>query len=60
MSCTAWVGRAAAHPQVTQVLAAGEMSESYARTICGWTGKLPQDCRTPTRSCSPRPGLDRS
>jgi Domain of unknown function (DUF222) len=26
-------------------LAAGEMSESYARTLCGWTGKLPEDCR---------------
>ncbi len=45
MACTAWVGRAAAHPQVAQVLAAGEMSESYARTVCGWTGKLPQECR---------------
>ena len=42
---TAWVGRAAAHPQVAAVLAAGEMSESYARAICGWTDKLPQDCR---------------
>ncbi len=27
------------------MLAAGEMSESYARAICGWTDKLPQDCR---------------
>jgi len=27
------------------VLAAGEMSESYARTICQWTDKLPEDCR---------------
>ena len=27
------------------MLAAGEMSESYARTICGWTDKLPEDCR---------------
>ena len=42
---TAWVRRAAAHPQVAQVLAAGEMSESYARAICGWTDKLPEDCR---------------
>jgi hypothetical protein len=38
---TAWVRRAAGHPQVAQVLAAGEMSESYARAICGWTDKLP-------------------
>ncbi len=42
---TAWVRRAAAHPRVAQVLAAGEMSESYARAICGWTDKLPEDCR---------------
>src|ERR1700726_4345843 len=31
---TAWVRRAAAHPQVAAALAAGEMSESVARTIC--------------------------
>ena len=45
MAYTAWVRRAAAHPEVAAVLAAGEMSESFARTICGWTGKLPEDCR---------------
>ena len=42
---TAWVRRAAAHPLVAAALAAGEMSKSYARAICGWTGKLPEDCR---------------
>ena len=42
---TAWVRRAAAHPQVAAALAAGEMSESFARTICAWTDKLPEDCR---------------
>ena len=42
---TAWVRRAAAHPGVMAALAAGEMSESYARAICAWTGKLPQDCQ---------------
>ena len=42
---TAWVRRAAAHPEVAAALAAGEMSESYARTICQWTDKLPEDCR---------------
>ena len=57
VSYTAWVRRAAAHPQVAEALAAGEMSESYARTICGWTDKLPGTAaRTPTRSCSARPG----
>src|SRR5277367_7044211 len=45
VSYTAWVRRAAAHPQVADTLAAGEMSESYARAICGWTDKLPEDCR---------------
>jgi hypothetical protein len=42
---TAWVRRAAAHPQIVQALAKGEMSESFARTICQWTDKLPEDCR---------------
>ena len=42
---TAWVRRAAAHPQVAAALAAGEVSESVARTICGWTDKLPEDCQ---------------
>ena len=42
---TAWVRRAAAHPQVAAALAAGEVSESVARTICGWTDKLPPDCQ---------------
>ena len=41
----AWVRRAAEHPQVAAALAAGEMSESFARTICSWTGKLPEDSR---------------
>ena len=42
---TAWARRAAAHPEVATMLAAGEMSESYARTICTWTDRLPEDCR---------------
>ena len=42
---TAWVRRARAHPRIMAVLAAGEMSEPYARTLCGWTGKLPEECR---------------
>jgi hypothetical protein len=42
----AWVRRAAAHPQVAEALAEGHLlSESVARTICGWTDKLPEDCR---------------
>src|SRR5580700_12065378 len=42
---TAWVRRVAAHPEVAGVLATGEMSESFARMICLWTDKLPEDCR---------------
>ena len=42
---TAWARRAAAHPRVAQALAGGEISESFARTICTWTDKLPEDCR---------------
>ena len=42
---TAWARRAAAHPEVARALAGGEISESYARMICLWTGKLPGDCR---------------
>ena len=42
---TAWARRAAAHPEVARALAGGEISESFARTICQWTDKLPGDCR---------------
>jgi hypothetical protein len=40
-----WARRAGAHPQVIAALAAEDISESVARTICDWTGKLPPDCR---------------
>ncbi len=42
---TAWVRRAAAHPEVAAALASGEMSEALARTICAWTDKLPEESR---------------
>jgi hypothetical protein len=45
VSYTAWARRAAEHPQVFAALAAGELSESVARTVCTWTDKLPEDCR---------------
>ena len=41
----AWARRLGAHPQVVAALAGREMSESYGRTICQWTDKLPADCR---------------
>ncbi len=44
-SHTAWARRARAHPRVLAAMAAEEMSEPYARTLCTWTDKLPEDCR---------------
>jgi hypothetical protein len=41
-----WAGRTSTHPQVLAALAEGTVvSESMARIICRWTGKLPQACR---------------
>jgi hypothetical protein len=46
VSYTAWARRAAAHPRAFEVLAGdGEVSESFARTICLWTDKLPAASR---------------
>ena len=42
---TAWVPRSKAHPRVAEALAAGEISESVARTLCLWTDKLPEERR---------------
>ena len=41
-----WAGRTVTHPQILAALAEGTVvSESMARTICQWTGKLPEACR---------------
>jgi hypothetical protein len=41
-----WARRAVVHPRVVAALAEGTvLTESMARTICGWTGKLPASCR---------------
>jgi hypothetical protein len=41
-----WARRAQAHPLVAAAMAdGGAVSESYGRAICGWTDKLPEDCR---------------
>ena len=42
---TEWVKRADAHPRVIAALAARDISESFGRTICDWTGQLPADCQ---------------
>ena len=41
-----WSRRVMAHPQVAMTLAEGAaLTESMARIICGWTDKLPRECR---------------
>ncbi len=41
-----WALRVQAHPQVAAALAGGTvLTESMARIICGWTDKLPRECR---------------
>jgi hypothetical protein len=40
-----WMRRQAAHPAVGDALAAAEISQSWARQICDWTDRLPEDVR---------------
>jgi len=43
---TGWSRRKHTHPRIIAALADGDLpSESYARAICRWTDKLPDDCR---------------
>jgi hypothetical protein len=42
---TGWMKRGAGHPAVMAALAARQVSKSYAREICWWTDKLPEDSR---------------
>jgi len=41
----AWTRRLAAHPRVRDALAAGTLSESWARQICDWSDLLPTSAR---------------
>jgi hypothetical protein len=40
-----WARRGDAHPRVLAALAAAQIVESVARTVCDWTDKLPAGCR---------------
>ena len=40
-----WARRLAAHPVIAAALAAGQISASWARQLCDWTGQLPEDLR---------------
>ncbi|MGO9780304.1 MAG: hypothetical protein ACLPQY_11150, partial [Streptosporangiaceae bacterium] len=40
-----WAKRVAAHPVIAEALAAGQLSVSWARAVCEWTDRMPQDRR---------------
>src|SRR5215471_15204502 len=40
-----WARRLAAHPLIAQELAAGQISASWAKEICGWSERLPEGMR---------------
>jgi len=42
---TGWARRTRTHPRIVAALAAGDITESFARAVCGWTDRLPEDCR---------------
>jgi len=45
VAAVAWSRRLDAHPVIAQALAHGEISASWARAICGWSERLPEDRR---------------
>jgi hypothetical protein len=50
-----WHKRLARHPRIAAVMAAGGISESWAREIAGWTGKLPAGKRDEADQILPAP-----
>jgi len=40
-----WSRRIRTHPRIMAALAAGDITRSYARTICAWTDQIPGDCQ---------------
>src|SRR5262249_62115653 len=44
-AAVSWARRLAAHPVIAAALAAGEVSRSWARQLCEWTGKPPEGQR---------------
>ncbi len=43
-----WMRDLAVHPTVAAALTAGEVSVSWARQVCGWSDRLPEDSRPGT------------
>jgi hypothetical protein len=40
-----WMRRLNAHPLVAEALTGGRVTASYARKICDWSERLPEDVR---------------
>ena len=40
-----WARRVQAHPLIADALAAGQLSASWAKSLCDWTDQLPEDRR---------------
>ena len=56
-----WVRRLIAHPVIGGALAAGDLSESWAKQICAWTDRLPvgkQDDADEILAAAARAGVD--
>jgi Domain of unknown function (DUF222) len=56
-----WARRLAAHPVIGDALAAGELSESWAKQLCAWTDQLPdgqQDGADEILAAAARGGVD--
>ena len=56
-----WARRLAYHPVIGDALAAGDLSESWARQVCAWTDRLPparQDAADEILAAAARAGVD--
>jgi Domain of unknown function (DUF222) len=56
-----WMRRLATHPVIGDALAAGELSESWAKQLCAWTDRLPegqQDGADEILAAAARGGVD--
>ena len=56
-----WARRLAYHPVIAHALAAGDLSESWARQVCAWTDRLPparQDTADEILAAAARAGAD--
>jgi Domain of unknown function (DUF222) len=51
-----WARRVVSHPVIVAALAAGELSESWARQLCEWAGRLPEAVRAGRRGDPGRGG----